>query len=362
VGDSGTDARPTLFGYNARPASAAVACGWARRTVDPMPLHALLLLLLVLLAAGAALAVGVAVLVAYVVLHPPRMTDGKAVYRLRRLSPGDLGLRFDAERYTVRDASTGRPLQLAAWWIPAAQPSAATAVLLHGYADAKVGAIAWAPPLHALGLNVLAVDLRAHGESDGTICTGGPAEADDLNQLIDQLLARRPESTGHLVLFGASLGAAVAAATASGRNDVSAVVLESPFASYRRAVRAHAKLVGLPGGLPLRLAIAIAETAAGHRFDAARPVDRIPRISCPTLVIVGEADLLLDATDVAMLRDAVARQGNPASTLWAVPAAGHLLALHVDPAGYRHRLAAVLRAGGVVAAGDVDAAGYRDRE
>ena len=311
-----------------------------------MTAHGLLSLIGMLLATGAVLAAGVAGLLAYVILHPPRMTDGKAVYRLRRLSPGDLGLRFDSESFTVRDA--GRPLRLAAWWIPAAVPSPATAVVLHGYADAKVGAIAWAPPLHAAGLNVLAVDLRAHGESDGTLCTGGPAEADDVNQVIDQLLARRPDATRQLVLFGASLGAAVAAAVAGGRGDVAAVVLESPFASYRRAVRAHALLIGMPNGPLLHAAVAVAEAACGHRFDAARPVDRIPRIRCPVLVVLGEADLLLDATDRAMLRDAVARQGTAGSAVWTVPGAGHLLALHVDPGGYREHLAGVLRAGGIL--------------
>jgi pimeloyl-ACP methyl ester carboxylesterase len=312
-----------------------------------MTVHGVLTLIGMLLATGALLAAAVTGLLAWVILHPPRMTDGKAVYRLRRLSPGDLGLRFDVERHTVRDRVTGQPLRLAAWWIPAASPSPATAVLLHGYADAKVGAIAWAPPLHALGLNVLAVDLRAHGESDGRLCTGGAAEADDVNQVVDQLLADRPDQARQVVLFGASLGAAVAAAVASGRNDVSAVILESPFATYRRAVRAHARLVGLPGGLLLHAAVAMAEAASGVRFDAARPIDRIPRIGCPVLVVLGDADLLLDATDVELLRDAVARQGVAGSRLWDVPGAGHLLALHVDPVGYRQRLAEVLRAGGV---------------
>ena len=315
-----------------------------------MTVPPLLTLCLVLLACGLGLAAAVAGLVAYTVLHPPRMTDGKAVYRLRRLSPGDLGLRFEPQTYTVRD-ERGRPLRLTTWWIPAADPSAppagGTVLLLHGYADAKVGAIAWAPPFHDAGLNVLAVDLRAHGESDGTLCTGGPAEADDVNQVLDQLLARRPDQTRQVVLFGASLGAAVAAAVASGRTDVAAVVLESPFADYRRAVRAHARLVGLPGGPVLRGAVAVAEAACGHRFDAARPIDRIPKIGCPVLVVLGDADLLLSPADVTALRDAVSRQGVAGSAVWDVPGAGHLLALHVDPMGYRTALAAVLMAGHV---------------
>ena len=310
-------------------------------------MHAWVTLIGMVIAVGLGVAAAGVGLLAWVLLHPPRMTDGKAVYRLRRLSPGDLGLRFDTEAFDVRDGRTGRPLRLAAWWIPAEAPSAVTAVLLHGYADAKVGGIAWAPPLHGLGLNVLAVDLRAHGESGGTLCTGGPAEADDVNQVLDQLLARRPDATRQVVLFGASLGAAVAAAVAAGRTDVAAVVLESPFASYRRAVRAHARLVGMPDGPLLHAAVAVAEAACGHRFEAARPVELIPRIRCPVLAVLGEADLLLQPADVASLQEAVGRQGVAGSSVWDVPAAGHLLALHVDPGGYRSHLADLLTAAGV---------------
>src|SRR5436309_1814370 len=102
-------------------------------------------------------------------LRPNRMTDAKALTLLRRLSPGDLGLDFEDVRFEVRDEQTGKPLRLAAWWIPAEELSHRTVLLLHGYADAKVGAIAWAPTLHGLHWNILALDLRAHGESAGRL-------------------------------------------------------------------------------------------------------------------------------------------------------------------------------------------------
>src|SRR5215208_1856185 len=106
----------------------------------------LLSLLAVLLAVGAMLCAAAVVLSARSILRPPRMTDGKALYLLRRLSPEDIGLRYEQGSFTVRDVKTGERLKLAAWWIPAADPETdRCVVLLHGYADAKVGAIAWAP-------------------------------------------------------------------------------------------------------------------------------------------------------------------------------------------------------------------------
>src|SRR4051812_28772795 len=81
-------------------------------------------------------------LMARFLLRPPRMTDGKAAWVLKRLSPLDIGLPFMPLNFSVRDELSKKPLQLTAWWIPRENSDKAV-ILLHGYADAKVGAIAW---------------------------------------------------------------------------------------------------------------------------------------------------------------------------------------------------------------------------
>src|SRR3954469_7280937 len=161
-------------------------------------------------------------LIAHAILRPPRMTDGKAVYVLQRLSPSDLGMRFDTLAFRVRDARSGKSLELAAWRIPHPAGSDKTVILIHGYADAKVGSIAWAPTWQQLGWHVLAIDLRAHGESQGTYATAGYFERHDLDQVINQIRSSRPQQTQQLALFGISLGAAVALATAQMRDDIDA--------------------------------------------------------------------------------------------------------------------------------------------
>src|SRR3954464_14577015 len=102
-------------------------------------------LLGVLLLVGALTALSAAWLMAHSLLHPPRMNDGKALYVLRRLTPADLGMPFENVWFTVRDSVTGEALKISGWWIDAPTKSSSTALLIHGYADAKVGAIAWAP-------------------------------------------------------------------------------------------------------------------------------------------------------------------------------------------------------------------------
>src|SRR5436305_1396341 len=101
-------------------------------------------------------------LMARFLLRPPRMTDGKAAWVLKRLTPLDIGLSFTPLNFSIRDEFSKNNLRIAAWWIPH-ENSDKTVILLHGYADAKIGAIAWAPLFHELGYNILALDLRAHG-------------------------------------------------------------------------------------------------------------------------------------------------------------------------------------------------------
>lgn len=299
--------------------------------------------LVLMLFGGAAALVGATVLLmAWSLVHPPRMSDGKAAWVLRRLSPGDLGLRFEEVKFDVRDRD-GSPLRLAAWWIPHPEANGRCAVLIHGYADAKVGAIAWAPPWHALGYNLLVPDLRGHGQSEGSVCTAGDHECDDLSQLLDQLLAHRPHDTRELVLFGISMGAAIAGAVATGRDDIAAVVMESPYADFRHAALAHMDVMGLPGRRLQRLAIALAQWLTRADFSVASPSRQIPRMNCPVLLIESGRDALLSLDDRASLESAVHSLGQT-SAVWTVDGVDHLMAFSADPMKYQRRLAQFLSA------------------
>lgn len=296
----------------------------------------------VLIASGLLLAAILVWLMANTLLRPPRMTDGKATVVLKRLSPGDLRLEFEETKFEIRDEQTGRPMRIAAWWIPC-YAATRTVLLIHGYADAKVGAIAWAPTLHVLGWNILAIDLRAHGESDGALSTAGYWERHDVAQVINQVRAARPRETQSLVMFGVSLGAAVTVATAAMRDDIDGVVLESPFADYRVAVAAHGRMRGLPGGILRDSAIRLAEWLAGADFDTVRPRDLITRAKCPVMIVHAGDDPFIPPEDAVAMADAFKTRANAADILWSIPEAGHVLGLAaVGPDEYRMRVAGFL--------------------
>lgn len=300
----------------------------------------------VLLTVGLALWLGMVWLLARALVRPPRMTDGKAAYVLRRLSPGDLGLSFQDVSFDVRDAATGggQVLRIAAWWIPHPGARGRCAVLLHGYADAKVGSIAWAPTWHALGWNVLAIDLRAHGESGGEFCTGGFFERHDVNQVINSARAQWPDDTRQVVLFGVSFGAAVAVAAAVERTDVDAVVLDSPVPDFAEGAAVHMGRLGAPGGAVRGMAVRLAEGTTGARFGDVRMLDLVPKLACPVMIVAPSDDVLLPEAVVERLRE-TARV-----TVWRVENADHLMVLPADPDEYRRRLREFLDSIGTVSA------------
>lgn len=292
-----------------------------------------LILFVVLAGAGIVLLLLMVAVMTWLVVRPPRMTDGKALALLRRLSPGDLGLHYESITFDVNDTVSGGPIPIAAWWIPHEDAHGRCAVIVHGYADAKVGGIAWAPMFHRLGMNVLAIDLRCHGESGGRFCSAGYDERNDLSQVVDQVRRDHPEDTRQIVLFGVSLGAAVVAATAVNRRDIDAVIMECPYADFRSAAVTHGRVMGVPGGAVAKAALHLAQWLAKADFREVRPVDLIPHIPCPLMVIRGCRDFLVDDADAAALeRAATTRAPELGQTIfWAIPNCGHVLGLACDP-------------------------------
>jgi alpha-beta hydrolase superfamily lysophospholipase len=307
----------------------------------------LLSLAIVLLGALLLLAILMVALMSTMMLRPPRMVGGRALGILGRLSPTDLGLAYESLQFEVADpARGGVPLRLTAWWIPCPGAPAVDqcAILMHGYADSKVGAIAWAPLWHQLGFHVLAVDSRAHGESGGRYCTAGFFERHDFAAVIDQLRAGHPHQTRQLVLFGISMGAALAIATAVWRPaDIRAVIVDSPYADFARACFNHAKLVNLPAPALQRLALKLGQWRAGIDLNQVRPVDLITKLPCPLLVIQSSRDLLVspkDAREIQAATEALrARDG--ISEYW-LAEADHVLALRDRTSEYTDRLAEFL--------------------
>jgi uncharacterized protein len=295
---------------------------------------------LVMVGIGIALCGAIIFIMAEMLLRPRRMNDVRAMILLHRLTPTDLGMEFEEVWFNVIDECTGEPLRIAGWWIATPQSWGKCAVILHGYSDAKVGGIAWAPLLRSLGFNILAIDLRAHGQSEGKYSCAGFWERHDVNQVLNQIKASRPGPTRQILLFGVSLGAATAAGTALMRDDLWAVILEGPFADYHHAARLHGDRLGTPGPFFQDSAYRLAKWLSHADFDAVRPVEMIPKIPCPVMVIQSGDDPFLSDEDHAAIRRAVEGRDPKLgpSVCWDLPGVHHVVGMQHDPVEYRRRI------------------------
>lgn len=158
-----------------------------------------------------------------------------------------------------------------------------TLVYLHGIADNRMSAAGIIERFETHGLDVVAYDSRAHGDSDGPACTYGFYEKKDLSRVLDAI------PRGPIILVGTSLGAAVALQAAAVDTRITGVVAAEVFSDLMTVVRERAPFVFTTG--LIRRAIDLAEEQGRFQAGEVSPVVAARKVRVPVLLIHGEADV-----------------------------------------------------------------------
>ena len=174
-----------------------------------------------------------------------------------------------------------------------------TAILLHGFAEDRGRMRDRAEALACRGWDVALLDARGHGASGGDRVSFGGREADDLRAWID-LLA--PDS-GPVVVWGRSMGAAVAIRAAAADPRIGALVLEGPYLALVSAVAAWLRRLWLPTALAGAL-VRRAEARAGVAMARPRPIELAPEVAIPTLILHGVDDPVVPRAEARRLASA----------------------------------------------------------
>jgi uncharacterized protein len=204
------------------------------------------------------------------------------------------------------------------WW---PEPAGAPVVLFfHGNAQEVYSWSLVHEDLEPLGCRLLLVDYHGYGKS------GGEPREECLymdGRAALAWLGERGVSDSEVIVFGKSLGGAVACEVAQGR-AFRALVLESTFTSLLSVSRRLFPV--LPGGVELAESYASAE--------------KIGNAACPVLVIHGDRDELIPAGEGRALFDAAP---DP-KQLYLVGGAGHNDVSLVAGDEYARHIASFLRA------------------
>ncbi|MCH7591252.1 MAG: alpha/beta hydrolase [Planctomycetes bacterium] len=195
--------------------------------------------------------------------------------------PTDVGLAF--EDLTLRTADG---VNIAAWHVPHDR-AFGNIIFFHGNAGNMTSRLHSVKLLHNMGLNVLIIDYRGYGRSEGKPSETGTYE--DAEAAWRYLTETRGERPDHIALFGRSLGGAVAIELAT-RHTPAALVTESTFTSLTDIGRMHYRF------LPVRLILS-------YRYDS---LSKVGRITCPKLFFHGREDTLIPLENGRRLFDASA--------------------------------------------------------
>ena len=185
----------------------------------------------------------------------------------RRIAPAQAGLP-QADEVTLT-SSDGE--KLIAWYVPA-RGDKPLVIYFQGNAEgllARAGRFAW---MIADGDGLLALNYRGFGGSSGKPTEDGLIR--DATAAYEFARARYPAK--RIVLFGESLGTAVAVALAAG-HEIGALILDAPFTSA-----ADVGAAAYPFAPVRRL-----------MKDKFRSDERIGRVAAPLLVLHGDADRIV---------------------------------------------------------------------
>jgi uncharacterized protein len=258
-------------------------------------------------------------------------------WRQLKASPSDYGLRSQRVSFPSTDG-----LALKAWWLPVQNGTGQVAqrrsrslpsiILAHGRDDNRSGMLPRAAFLVRNGYNVLDLDLRGHGESEGNYVTPGYLEALDVVGGANFL--RSQDERGPIGVLGFSYGAVAGLHAAARTREILAVVADSafisnadlrdrvahssevPFESRARAWLGKIPLLDAATNLVFRLRTGV--KLGGEEIDSIPAIDRLE--DRPILFVSGEHDWIAPPE---MTRRMYERARHPQKALMIVPGAGH---------------------------------------
>jgi fermentation-respiration switch protein FrsA (DUF1100 family) len=227
--------------------------------------------------------------------------------------------------------SSSDGLTLRGWYLPS--QNGAAIIVGHGFGGYR--ALEPAELLARNGYGVLTFDWRAHGESDGDLCTFGYHEARDVAGALAWLQTQPDIDPGRIGMLGESMGAVAAIRAAAKLTGLRAIVADSPYPSSEEGVKNVWRSTGLPDFPFVPLQITLGEWQTGLRLDALQPLEDVAAISPrPILILAGGRDPVTGA-DAGQRFYAAA--GAP-KELWFEPELGHLGFSSARPAEYERRV------------------------
>jgi uncharacterized protein len=199
--------------------------------------------------------------------------------------------------------TTAKGLKVEAWYAKPDSVAKGTVIILHGLTINKGSMLDEAYEFRYWGYNVLLIDFRGHGNSEGNTTTIGVRETEEVKLAYDFVVKKKERN---IFLFGVSMGAVVAAKAISDYElQLSGVILETPFQSLQTHLKGRARILGFP-----QQPFAFLTTfwiGAEHGFNgySHKTTRYVKNIKCPVLLQWGALDESVSRSETDAVYDAI---------------------------------------------------------
>lgn len=240
------------------------------------------------------------------------------------------------------EVASGDGIKINAYIVPHPQ-SQGNVIILHGMHGMDATSLfGYAKFIFDAGYTPVAVDMRAHGKSEGSSLSFGYNEVHDILAVVDYLKEDQRYADQPVILYGLSMGGSAAINTAAKSEAIAGIIAVSPFSSIQDQSADYMLRDGMPKFF-VQVFQPYINLAIWRKFDVSpikdNPLNSIRRISdIPVLIIHGDSDSQTLVYHGQSLYD---NCSSPSKELWIVEGADHLIVedvLSSEAGEYRARV------------------------
>lgn len=228
---------------------------------------------------------------------------------------------------------------LVGYYVYNKKPTNNVVIVHHGYHSDHMSMTPYAQMYYDMGYDVLLIDSRNCGKSEGKYTTFGVLEAYDIEKWIDQIIFMKGKDA-RVILSGVSMGAvtSILAATTQSSKYLTAVIADCPYTTFNTQIENVLKEGILKKEFTKKFSkLIITLMRIGVKvyckFDTAKssPLNAVQKTSVPILFIHGSEDKLVDVKMASELYEKCVSK----KALFIMDGASHAQAINYDRIKYQ---------------------------
>lgn len=209
-------------------------------------------------------------------------------------------------------------------------------ILVHGFTGNNHVHMAFARFFINEGFNILVVDERNHGSSEGKYPSYGYFEKEDINGWIDYLHNRKNGEKLFLGLHGQSMGGATVLMCGSRNDKVDFIIDDCGYSSAKKEVLWEiSKVLPLTKNIIYKLLRLKVKYLIGFDIEDVNPIEDILKANKPIMFIHGDEDKLVPCE---MAIEMFSARNNNKDVLFIVEGADHMWAYPKEKKEYERKV------------------------